>query len=244
MKIIPVIDIQNGVTVRGVAGERESYQPLKSLLTESVDPSVVLKVLQDSFGLSDFYVADLDAIQHQQPNRCTLAELQQYDGMMYCDAGVRSLDDAEILDELHVSHIVLGLESLTTVDLAKSLMAQYGPERLVFSLDMKQGTPLAVAEEWRHSTVLEVFRHAADIGYRRFIVLDLAAVGMGSGISSLDVCRTIRKELSEAEIICGGGVRHVADLTSAEQAGANGVLIASALHDRSLTPDDVRWWRG
>ena len=37
MLTIPVLDIVNGVVVRGVAGNRQQYRPIRSLLTESVD---------------------------------------------------------------------------------------------------------------------------------------------------------------------------------------------------------------
>lgn len=242
MRIIPVIDIQDGVTVRGVAGQRESYRPLKSLLTESVDPSVILQVLQQQFGLGDFYVADLDAIRHQRLNRCVLAELQQAEGLMYCDAGVQSLADAQAIADLQADRIVLGLESVPSSAMARELLDEFGEDRLVFSLDMQDSVPLC-GPQWQGESILDIFDSVAEIGFSQFIVLDLASVGTESGITSLNVCRRIREQLPGASILCGGGVRHVSDLTSAEQAGVDGVLVASALHDRSLTPEDVRWWQ-
>lgn len=242
MRIIPVIDIQDSVTVRGVAGERESYRPLKSLLTESVDPSVILRVLQQQYGLTDFYVADLDAIRHQRLNRCVLAEMQQADGLMYCDAGIRSLADARAVADLQPDRIVLGLESVPSAEVARELLAEFGEDRLVFSLDMRGGVPLC-GPLWQQDSILDIFDSVAEAGFSQFIVLDLTSVGTESGITSLSVCRHIREEMPGARILCGGGVRHVADLTSAEQAGVDGVLVASALHDRSLTPADVQWWQ-
>ena len=75
MEIIPVLDILNGVVVRGVAGQRDRYRRVQSQLTSSCDPSVIMRALEGEFDLHRFYIADLDAIQCQQLNRCTVAEL-------------------------------------------------------------------------------------------------------------------------------------------------------------------------
>jgi len=61
MKIIPVIDVLNGIAVHGVRGERKRYQPLKSLLCKSADPIEIASAFE-SLGFSSLYLADLDAI--------------------------------------------------------------------------------------------------------------------------------------------------------------------------------------
>jgi len=80
-------------------------------------------------------------------------------------------------------------------------------------------------------------------GVRSLIVLDLAGVGEGRGVPTLELCRGVRAKSPEVEIITGGGVRNAGDLEALEAAGVDGVLIASALHDGSLTPDDCARWR-
>lgn len=61
MEIIPVIDILNGVVVHGVRGEREKYEPIKSVLCNSSDPLEVANVFKE-LGFKSLYVADLDSI--------------------------------------------------------------------------------------------------------------------------------------------------------------------------------------
>ena len=240
MKIIPVIDLQNGVVVRGVAGQRDAYRPVQSQLTPSVEPDEVLRRLQQTYGLTDFYVADLDAIQRQRPDGCQLARLQQAEGTMYCDAGIRSLADALRIADLHVDQIVLGLESLPSPQVAAELLSAFGPERLVFSLDMHQSRPLRGGNLWPAEEIRDIFEMTADMGFRQFLVLDLSTVGMATGLSTLSVCRHIRHRLTDALVLCGGGVRTASDLDAARQAGADGVLVASALHQQTLRPAEVR----
>jgi phosphoribosylformimino-5-aminoimidazole carboxamide ribotide isomerase len=65
-----------------------------------------------------------------------------------------------------------------------------------------------------------------------------------SGVPTLELCRAVRELSPDVEIITGGGVRGIADLEALERAGVDGVLIASALHDGSLTPEECVTWNG
>ncbi len=71
-------------------------------------------------------------------------------------------------------------------------------------------------------------------GVRRMIVLDLARVGMGEGVGTEQLCRSLACRLPELEIIAGGGVRGPGDLDSLARAGCDAALVASALHDGRL----------
>jgi hypothetical protein len=93
------------------------------------------------------------------------------------------------------------------------------------------------------ATPLHVAAQAIACGVNSLILLDLAGVGEGRGVPTLDLCRAVRSIAPHIELITGGGVRHVADLAALESAGVNGVLIASALHDGSLTPGMCERWR-
>lgn len=239
MNIIPVIDLLNGVVVRGIAGERNKYRPIHSLLAASADPSIVLNGLQEAFNFQQFYLADLDAIQFQRLNRCTIAELCRSDVSWMVDRGVRSVQDAEELLDLGVEHVVVALESLSGPDLAKELIRKFGPERLVMSLDLKQSNLVTPCEAWVDLQPMDLAVQVADFGFRQFIVLDLAAVGTGEGIPTLRLCHELRAIQPEMSLITGGGVRGVDDLRDAQSAGVDSVLIASALHDGRLTPEDL-----
>ena len=79
---------------------------------------------------------------------------------------------------------------------------------------------------------------------RRFIVLDLADVGVGGGTSTLDFCRTFFDDYSEhfsggIELVAGGGVRNFEDLEQLADAGCSAALVASALHDGRLGKDEI-----
>jgi phosphoribosylformimino-5-aminoimidazole carboxamide ribotide isomerase len=81
--------------------------------------------------------------------------------------------------------------------------------------------------------------HAVSLGVARFIVLDLARVGTGTGPGTESLCGELVNSFPHVEIYAGGGVRNVADLRRMREAGIHGALVASALHDGALNRDDL-----
>jgi len=100
---------------------------------------------------------------------------------------------------------------------------------VAFSLDLRDGVPLAGAEELRAMTPRDLARRAVDAGVETVIVLDLARVG-GLGGFNEPMLRELRAALPGVDLIAGGGVRDQADLDRLAAAGANGALVATALH--------------
>lgn len=240
MQIIPVIDIMNGVAVHAVAGHRQFYQPVQSVITDSTEPVRFLAALKRRLRAETCYVADIDAIQGRDLNYETLAAMTQSGVSLMVDAGIRSDANASDLLKLQIERIVVGAETLESAATLKILAEQFGAERLVFSVDMRNGVLLTANPEWRTAKPLEVAMEAAGFGVSQFILLDLAAIGTGRGVPTLGVCRQLRSLLPTASIVAGGGVRTVADLQLLEQAGADGALVATAVHNGLLKADDIR----
>lgn len=236
MNIIPVIDIRNGFAVHAVSGERSGYQAVRSLLTSNAQPVNVLKSLMANFRCVDFYVADLDGIEGRGLNHGTIVEMVLTGASLIVDAGVTSICAAETMLEIGVSKVVLASESLRDISTLKTLLNHFDSDKLVFSLDLRHGGLLIEDPAWQGRSPLDLARLVIDLGLRQLIVLDLASVGTGNGVPTLQLCRDIRHMAPEANIISGGGVDSIACVQSAADAGLDGLLIASALHDGRLTP--------
>ena len=131
---------------------------------------------------------------------------------------------ASLSDRLH--RVVLGTESVAC-DQLEPLIACW-QDRSVVSLDLMNGKMLG---QWRSQTPLEVARLAQQAGCRRFIVLDLAQVGTGGGVSTLPLCRRLRELYPDSEITSGGGVRDQQDVRALEAHGCDYALVASAIHE-------------
>lgn len=239
MRIIPVLDLLNGIVVRGVAGARHRYRAVESVLTDSAEPIAVATALRDAYGFGEFYVADLDGILNRRPNLDSVRNLREADFHCHVDAGVRSLNEAQTLFESGAESVIVCLETNPKGALLQQLLTEFGAERLIFGLDLKSGLPQGSLDDVSPKDVLKIARRVQEYGFRRMIVLDLAAVGVDEGPVTIELCRRLRNESAGLEIITGGGVRSGADLGALETAGADAILMASALHAGKFSPDSL-----
>jgi phosphoribosylformimino-5-aminoimidazole carboxamide ribotide isomerase len=235
VRVLPVLDLLDGVVVRGVAGEREKYRPLRSQLTDKTSPVEVALAIRERFSLNELYIADLDGIVSGSPNFDCLRALHAAGFELMVDAGLRSAADAEQLLACGVSALIVGLETDPAASLLRTMIERFGTDRLIFSLDLKGGRPLGRIDEAADASPRALCDRVVRVGFSRLIVLDLAAVGMEAGPATLDLCRAIRAAHPELELITGGGVRAPDDLVKLSRAGADAALVASGLHNGSLT---------
>jgi phosphoribosylformimino-5-aminoimidazole carboxamide ribotide isomerase len=239
MRALPVLDLKNGLVVRGVAGRRDDYRPVISKITPSAVPVDVARAFRDHFGLAELYLADLDAIAGTPPALGTYDKLHRDGFRLWIDAGIREEKVARVLATAGIEGIVAGLETLAGPETLWRLCQEHG-ERLVFSLDLKGGRPLARSPAWKSPDPWAIARQAVEAcGVRRVVVLDLARVGVGEGTGTESLCRQLAEQFPHVELTAGGGVRDLNDLRRLGQCGVARVLVASALHDGRLTRQDL-----
>lgn len=237
MTVLPVLDLLNGVVVRGIAGRRSEYQPLRSQLTSEVRPVEVARALSSQFGFTRFYVADLDAILHQRPNWQAYQQLIHEGFELLIDAGIRSVDEAISVRNCGAEPII-GLESCRGPEVLAGIVdANSGA--ITFSLDLQRGQPMLPIDSTWPTAPPEIARQVVACGVTQIIVLDLADVGTSSGGGTQELCRELLVGFPNLELVCGGGIRGIDDLRTLESLGAKSVLVASALHDGRITPADL-----
>lgn len=234
MLILPVLDLLNGIVVRGVGGRRDEYRPVESVLTASAKPLDVARAFRERLGLTTLYVADLDGILHRRPNEHVFRQLANEGFELWIDGGLRSLDDARRLLTTGAAKVIVGLETLSDTRLLTILIGEFGTERIVFSLDLQSGQPMLGDAHWPDATPLGIARSVLELGVSRMIVLDLASVGEQRGPSTLDLCHVIRQIAPAIRLITGGGVRNAVDLEPLQTARIDGVLLATALHNGAI----------
>jgi phosphoribosylformimino-5-aminoimidazole carboxamide ribotide isomerase len=244
-----VIDLLYGKVVHGKAGQRTSYQPIQSVLADSAEPVEICQSLQQYFGFTDFYVADLNAIAGDAANVTEIARLLDMEINIWLDAGTATLTALEKLScqiplDL-LAHVIVALECCPKPQDLEQVFEVVGPARAVFSLDLKGGqlnVPDTGMETslWQQMDVIDVASQAVEIGFRKMIVLDVAAVGGGQGVWTLSLTKNLAGRYPDLEIISGGGVRSAQDLKSLATAGCQHALVASALHDGRINASHLK----
>ena len=242
MPILPVLDLMHGQIVRGVAGRRAEYRPIVSRLTDSVEPLAVAQALRQQFGFTEFYLADLDAIEQGFPDLKVHRDLQAAGFRLWIDTGLRRADDARTacVIEQESATIIIGLESVEGTEELGRIVERAGAERAVFSLDLKAGKPLGRPELWQTDDPYRIAERALAAGVQRLIVLDLANVGVGAGVGTEELCRRLKKRYPQVQLSAGGGVRGFDEVRRLEECGVEYVLVASTLHEGRITPDDLK----
>jgi phosphoribosylformimino-5-aminoimidazole carboxamide ribotide isomerase len=179
-------------------------------------------------------VADLDAIQGGELQREKLRELVAAASpcMLLVDAGAGEPAEVEEVLALGAAAAVVGLETLRGFEDLRAGLAVAGPERVVFSLDLRRGRPMLrteAAAELGEPTAEAAAARAIDAGVRALIVLDVGRVGTGEGVD-LDLFRRLRREAPGVRLLAGGGVAGAEDLRRLADVGCDGALVATALH--------------
>jgi phosphoribosylformimino-5-aminoimidazole carboxamide ribotide isomerase len=237
-RIIPVLDVMNGFAVRAVSGRREDYQPILCPFTSSRKVYDVASALLQLAKANELYVADLDAIMGKASvSRAVQTVVEMWPVPTWLDAGIgRKLRVADLPNLPHVRPVV-GSETCANPEILREALQEAGERPLAFSIDLKGGRLLGQWANWGLEgpfDVLRLARRVVELGVRSLIVLDLARVGTGTGTGTEPLLRAIRNEFPDVELIAGGGVRAREDIERLGEAGANAVLVASALHDGTI----------
>ncbi len=227
----------NGQVVRAIGGRREEYRPIVSKLTTSTDVYEVAKALLDAAGVWELYIADLDAIRGRYDISPRVDEFAYWlEFPVWLDVGTSETKGAPFFSSAPHIRPVVALETAGTPGLLGSAVSAVSAP-VAFSLDLRAGELLGDWSKWgaKHSRdAIAVTRTAVSAGARAIIVLDLARVGTGTGCGTEGVLRQIRAEFPDIDLLAGGGVRTWDDVERLGEAGASGVLVASALHDGML----------
>jgi len=237
--LIPVIDLKNHQAVHAVAGQRDAYQPVRSVLCDTAEPREVATALARRVGHKTLYVADLDALQTSSTRHRPIIQQLLADGFeVWLDAGVKRVSDAKELATIdsagyRLSQIIVALESVESQEELHAIVRQLDAQRLVFSMDLKAGQ-ISANEFWKGQSPLEILQQVTSVGIRNVILLDVAAVGVGQGVITLDLCRQAREQFPDVQLVSGGGVRGADDVQRLADAGCQGALVATALHRGAL----------
>jgi phosphoribosylformimino-5-aminoimidazole carboxamide ribotide isomerase len=237
MQLIPVIDLAQGRAVHARAGDRAAYAPVESVLIPGRDGDALalVQAYRDPLGARECYVADLDAIQGGALQRDLLRELAREAAPcgLLVDAGAHSPDGVKDVLALGAAAVVVGLETLASLDLLAAAVAAAAPRGVVFSLDLRLGHPLLSAEmaatDAGRLEPEELAFRAVEAGVAALLVLDVGKVGTGRGVD-LELLRRLRGLFPSVRLLAGGGVAGPKDLTRLAEAGCDGALIATALH--------------
>lgn len=228
MILIPAIDLAQGRVVHARRGRRDSYQPVRSKLCRSCEPTDVIAGLLCLHTFSTLYIADLDAIRGLGDQSTVIEKLRDQfpDLDIWIDPGINTRARYHQWQQLALGSTVLGSETLSNLELLKNTLP--ADTDTVLSLDFKGDRllgPPGLREQPEHWP-------------RRIIVMCLDRVGSDEGPDT-ELMQQVRRKSPESDLFAAGGVRDLDDLLQLQQTGVTGTLLASALHNGHIGPAQI-----
>ena len=231
--VYPAIDVRDGQVVRLRQGDYAQETQY------SDDPCALAETYARS-GSAWLHLVDLDAARAGGYTLVPLLRrIKSSTGLrVQTGGGVRSAADVESLLDAGADRVVIGSLSVREPGLVAGWITQHGAGRIVVALDARADAD----GRWRlpiHGwTELDANGEGADLesllagyataGLRHLLCTDIARDGMLSG-PNCDLYRRLHVLTPGIAIQASGGVRDLADLRAARDAGCMGAVLGRAL---------------
>jgi phosphoribosylformimino-5-aminoimidazole carboxamide ribotide isomerase len=227
-ELLPAIDLRGGHVVRLRQGDFAQETEYGD------DPAAVARAFADA-GAEWLHVVDLDGARAGEPRQLeqiadVVAEVY---GRMHVEigGGLRTADAVAGALGTGVARAVVGTAILRDPRFAATLVDRHGPNRIVASIDVRDG--MALGEGWRAGApglpVAEAVATLAAAGIATFEVTAIERDGLLEG-PNLELLRSL-VGLGVGRIIASGGMASIGDVIAAQAAGCAGAIVGRALYE-------------
>lgn len=226
MKIIPVIDLHNGVVVSAQQGKRDAYQPIKSPLCPSSLIKDVLNRFLSVYPFETIYIADLNAITNNGNNQILIDKVinENQNINFWIDNGKKAQDLISFIDTNYKLIVGSECQNLSKFDHLTSHL-----KKCIISLDFfpNQG----------YTGPGELIKNS-HLWSQEIIIMSLECVGENKG-PDFERMKIFCQKYPKKDFIAAGGIRDETDLLKLREIGVNHALIASALHSCVINTNKI-----
>lgn len=233
MIVYPAMDLMGGRVVRLRQGRFEDST------TYPADPAQALDRFADA-GAEWAHVVDLDGARAGTPVQHELIKTLAASATLKLQVGggIRARDQLARLLDAGVERVVVGSVAVRQPDLLHAWLEEFGPHRLVLSLDVRvaDGAPLVALSGWSEQSALSLWDVAAlHPGIVHLLLTDIGRDGMLAGPNHALLDETIDR-LPDQRIQASGGV---ASLTDLERLRTDGAIIGKALWEGRIALEEA-----
>lgn len=227
MKIIPVIDLKDGLVVSARQGKRNTYQAIKSPLCISNSIHDVINGFLSIYEFKYIYIADLNAISNNGNNQNIINEVISKNSNIefWVDNGTKLQNLPLIPSEKY--RLIIGSENQSFSNrqpLEKQLKDN------ILSLDF--------FPHHGYTGPSELIKNS-ELWPKDIIIMTLDKVGGNSGPDFAKLKDFCDKH-PDKNFIAAGGIRDESDLLRLQKMGINYALIASSLHTGKINAATIK----
>jgi len=232
MKIIPAIDLMSGQVVRLYKGDPKQK-------TVYSDNPVEIAKKWEANGADMLHIVDLDATLGIGSNIPIIKNiLEEISIPVEVAGGLR--DESLILDIVKISNrVVIGTLAFKDKELLKKLLLSLGPNKIVISVDHKDGE--IVIHGWQESAgikLIDAIKEFLAMGFTEFLLTNVNRDGTleGPDLEFLEeAC-----QLDNANVIASGGISNVVDIKDVKEKNAFGVILGKALYENKISIEEAK----
>ena len=224
MEVIPAIDLRGGKCVRLYQGDyaREtvySDDPLETAL-RWVD-----------MGATRLHIVDLDGARDGSPANLAVVKriASDVNVPLHLGGGIRDRDTARAAIDVGVSRVMLGTAAVEDADLIDALLSEHGAERVIVSVDAKNGrVALHGWTEGSSALATDLVAEMASLGVARFLYTDISRDGTLTE-PNFDGARALVNQ-GDIRLIAAGGIASVAHLERLAEIGVEASIVGRAIY--------------
>ena len=227
MKIIPAIDLMDGHVVRLYKGDP------KQKTVYSDDPIQIAKRWEED-GADMLHLVDLDATLGLGSNISVIKKILNEISIPVEVAG--GLRDESIISEIAniSSRIVIGTLAFKNKELLKKILFSLGPEKIVISVDHKDGE--IVTHGWQKNIgikLIDAINEFLKMGFTEFLLTNVSRDGTleGPDLKFLEQSCNLHK----SNIIASGGISNIQDVIDVKEKKPYGVILGKALYENKIS---------
>ena len=148
--------------------------------------------------------------------------------------GIRDRACINTILDAGVDRVFLGTAAITNPDLVLWAIKSYGPDRIAGDIALKDNN--VFIKGWQETTSMSVNdagKFFRNLGLERCVFTNVKQDGSGNGIDLTGAVEL--QNISGLAIVASGGVRCLADVIHAKQAGLAGIIIGRALYEGNIS---------
>jgi len=229
VQVIPAVDIMRGKVVRlqrGAPSSRKFYEGFG-------DPLAAARKWEAQ-GARIIHIVDLDAALELGNNTSVIGTiLQNVEASVQIGGGIRTTDMARALLKMGADRIVLGSLAFKDPSAVRTLVNEYGKDRIIVALDHVNG--VIMVQGWKDNsgiTVDDAASRFSELGVELFVVTSIRHDGTMIGPDLETTARLCRDGFN---VIAAGGIGNLEGLVSLKRLGVHSVVIGKALYEGSFT---------
>jgi phosphoribosylformimino-5-aminoimidazole carboxamide ribotide isomerase len=243
MKIIPAIDIKDGMCVRLFKGDFEKTTEY------STNPAEIGQRFS-TLAVDDLHIVDLDGARTgTQQNHSIVSEIIAQSGLsVQLGGGIRESDDVVRWLEAGVARCVVGSAAIKKPETVQQWLREFGTDAIVLALDIKLNesrVPMLTTQGWTEDSGLSLWDcidNYHDVGVRHVLCTDVARDGTMAG-PNFKLYSDILARYPRLTLQASGGVRSIEDLHKLRGHGIPAAITGRALLDRKISAKEVASFR-